>query len=155
MRLHTLVVFCCIQLVLVIFMIARQHNAYINPQKLLTISEDPTQAVNCKNFQGILDNTDSDHQSFTAEDPNCSKLKLPNVANLETDWLDVSRDDLVFVYSAYRETNGIRVIGAAVQSERQTLVLYCQIWARDLSYGVVLFHVKASIFLLPESHHLR
>ena len=155
MRLLTLVVFCCIELVLVIFMIARQHNAYINPQKLLTINEDLRRAVNCKNFQGILDNTDSGHQSFTAEDPNCSKLKLPNVANLETDWLNVSRDDLVFVYSAYRETNSIRVIGVAEQSASRTLVLYCQIWARDMSYGVVLFHVKASILLLPESHHLR
>ena len=149
MRKLTLVVFCCIELVLVIFMIARQHTAYINPHTLLTINENLRQAVNCKNA------TDRGHQSFTAEDPNCSKLKLPNVANLETDWLDVSRDDLVFVYSAYRETNSIRVIGAAEQSGSRTLVLYCQIWARDMSYGVVLFHVKASIFLLPESHHLR
>ena len=155
MRKLTIVVFCCIELVLVIFMIARQHSAYINPHTLLTINGDLRQPVNCKNFQGNLDNTDSGHQSFTAEDPICSKLKLPNVAHLETDWLNVSRDDLVFVYSAYRETNSIRVIGAAVQGACQTLVLYCQIWARDMSYGVVLFHVKASIFLLPESHHLR
>ena len=152
-KLYYLVVLCCVLLTAVFFMIAKQHDVDIHPYRLLSINGDLRHEVNSKNFQGVLDTTE--HQGFTVQDSKCEDLKFPNVANLETDWLKVSRDDLAFVYSAYRETNGIRVIGLAELKARQNLGLYCQIWARDMSYNVVLFHVRASIFVLPESHYLR
>ena len=152
-KLYYLVVLCCVLLTAVIFMIAKQHKFDIQPYRLLSINKNLRHEVNSKNFQRVLYTTK--HQSFTAQDSKCEDLKFPNDANFDTDWLKVSHDDLAFVYSAYLETNGIRVIGVAELKARQHLVLYCQIWARDMSYDVVQFHVKASIFVLPESHYLR
>ena len=102
-----------------------------------------------------LRNSESWNQSYTVDASNCKDLNYPTISSFDNDWLNVSRENLAYVYSAYRDGENIRIIGAAWTKRIGNTSLFCQIWARNRSLTPVMVSVNASIIFLPEDHYKR
>ena len=82
---------------------------------------------------------------------NCKNLEVPILTGRNNDWQNVTDNGMAYIYSAYRESNFIRIIGAA----ENDISLYCQVWARDGQQSVSLTSVQTIVIYLPETHRKR
>ena len=94
-------------------------------------------------------------QNLTVGEFDCKGLNYPTISSFDNDWLNASQENLTFVYSAYRDGENIRIIGAAWTNRMRNTSLFCQVWARNRSGTPAMVSVNASIIFLPESHKLR
>ena len=120
----------------------------------------PTLKVSVTGFGSTTRNSESNYslRSFDVlrkrskkQISNCKNLEVPILKGRNNDWQNVTDNGTAYVYSAYRESNFIRIIGAA----ENDIILYCQVWGRDGQRSVSMTSVQTIVIYLPEAHQKR
>ena len=73
---------------------------------------------------------------------------------LTHDWVKVPNSTDLFVYSAFRELNQIRIVGASFLNNSTDKPLFCNIWHHDVE-GKTKISTSARRVIIPEHHDRR
>ena len=84
-----------------------------------------------------------------------SNSELLLLMRLTHDWVKVSNSTDLFVYSAFREWNQIRIVGASLLNNPTEKPLFCNIFHLDVEGNTIISTTRARRVIIPENHGRR
>ena len=77
--------------------------------------------------------------------------KLLPWKRLTHDWVKVPNSTDLFVYSAYKEWNQIRIIGTCLQKQSTENPLFCNMWYYDVKEMMKISTTRARHVIIPDT----
>ena len=81
--------------------------------------------------------------------------KILNSKRLTHDWVRVPNSTDLFVYSAFREWNQIRIVGTSFQKNSTEKSLFCNMWRYDVEGNTKISTTQAQHIIIPDTHGRR
>ena len=92
-----------------------------------------------------------DQQTNNSIRNNTHYSKLIPWKRLTHDWVKVPNSTDLFVYSAYREWNQIRIIGTCLQEKSTENPLFCNMWHYDVEEIMKISTTRARHVIIPDN----
>ena len=81
--------------------------------------------------------------------------KILTSKRLTHDWVKVPNSTDLFVYSAFRERNQIRIVGTSFQKNSTESSLFCNMWHYDVEGNTKISTTQARHVIIPDTHGRR